>query len=70
MEKQVLDSPFTKKKFLNLVKQFNDDQVTFFEDFAISEKDFLKLEIEIPENFANTPLMKIQYPSLHIMYFL
>ena len=38
MEKQVLDSPFTKKEFLNLVKRFNDDQDTFFEDFAISDK--------------------------------
>ena len=36
MEKQVLNSPFTKKEFLNLVKQFNDDQDTVFENFAIS----------------------------------
>jgi hypothetical protein len=38
VEKQVLESPFTKKEFLNLVKQFNDNQVTFLEDFAISDK--------------------------------
>ena len=43
MEKQVLDSPFTKKEFLNLVKQFNDDQVTFFEDFAISDKTIVNI---------------------------
>ena len=43
MEKQVLDSPFTKKEFLNLVKQFNDDQVTFFEDFAISDLSLIHI---------------------------
>ena len=43
MEKQVLDSPFIKKEFLNLVKQFNDDQVTFFEDFAISDKTIVNI---------------------------
>ena len=43
MEKQVLDSPFTKKEFLNLVKQFNDDQDTIFEDFAISEKTIVNI---------------------------
>ena len=43
MEKQVLDSPFTKKEFLNLVKQFNDDQDTFFEDFAISDKTIVNI---------------------------
>ena len=43
MEKQVLDSPFTKKEFLNLVKQFNDNQVTFFEDFAISDKTIVNI---------------------------
>ena len=36
MEKQVLDSPFTKKEYLNLVKQFNDRQDEIFDDFAIS----------------------------------
>ena len=43
MEKQVLDSPFTKKEFLNLVKQFNDDQVTVFEDFAKSDKTIVNI---------------------------
>ena len=43
MEKQVLDSPFTKKEFLNLIKQFNDDQVTIFEDFAISDKTIVNI---------------------------
>ena len=43
MEKQVLDSPFTKKEFLNLVKQFNDDQDTIFEDFAISDKTIVNI---------------------------
>ena len=36
MEKQFLNSPFIKKEFLNLVKQFNDDQDIVFDDFAIS----------------------------------
>ena len=43
MEKQVLDSPFTKKEFLNLVKQFNDNQVTIFEDFAITDKKIVNI---------------------------
>ena len=43
MEKQVLDSPFTKKEFLNLVKQLNDDQVTIFEDFAISDNTIINI---------------------------
>ena len=43
MEKQVLDSPFTKREFLNLVKQFNDDQDAFFEDFAISNKTIINI---------------------------
>ena len=43
MEKQVLDSPFTKKEFLNLVKQFNDNQVTIFEDFAILDKTLVNI---------------------------
>ncbi len=43
MEKQVLDSPFTKKEFLNLVKQFNDNQVTFFENYAISDKTIVNI---------------------------
>jgi len=43
VEKQVLDSPFTKKEFLNLVKQFNDEQVTIFEDFAISNTTIVNI---------------------------
>ena len=43
VEKQVLDSPFTNKEFLNLVKQFNDDQDTIFEDFAISDKTIVNI---------------------------
>ena len=43
MEKQVLDSPFTKKEFLNLVNQFNDHQDTIFEDFAISDKKIVNI---------------------------
>jgi len=43
VEKQVLDSPFTKKEFLNLVKQFNDDQDSIFKDFAISDKTILNI---------------------------
>ena len=43
MEKQVLDSPFTNKEFLNLVKQFNDDQDIIFENFAISDKTVVNI---------------------------
>ena len=43
MEKQVLDSPFTKKEFLNLVKQFNDKQDIVFDDFAISDKTIVNI---------------------------
>ena len=43
MEKQVLESPFVKKEFLNLVKQFNDNEVTVFEDFAISDKTLVNI---------------------------
>ena len=43
MEKQVLDSPFTNKEFLNLVKQFNDDQDSIFKDFAISDKTIVNI---------------------------
>ena len=43
MEKQVLDSPFTKKEFLNLVKQFNDNQDIVFDDFAISDKTIVNI---------------------------
>ena len=43
MEKQVLYSPFTNQKFLKLVKQFNDDQVTVFEDFAMSDKTIVNI---------------------------
>ena len=45
MEKQVLDSPFTNKEFLKLVTQFNDDQDTIFEDFAISDKTIVNLSL-------------------------
>ena len=43
VEKQVLDSPFTKKEFLNLVKQFNNDQDSIFKDFAISDKTIVNI---------------------------
>jgi len=43
VEKQVLNSPFTKKEFLNLVKQFNDDQDIVFDDFAISNKTVVNI---------------------------
>jgi len=43
VEKQVLESPFVKKEFLNLVKQFNDNEVTVFEDFAISDKTLVNI---------------------------
>ena len=43
MEKQVLDSPFTKKEYLNLVKQFNDEHDKIFHDFAISGKTIVNI---------------------------
>jgi len=43
VEKQVLNSPFIKKEFLNLVKQFNDDQDIIFEDFAISNNTIVNI---------------------------
>ena len=43
MKKQVLESPFTKKEFLNLVKQFNDNQDIVFDDFAISDKTIVNI---------------------------
>ena len=76
MEKQVLDSPFTKKEFLNLVKQFNDDQVTFFEDFAISDKTIVNIgnrdfvdyrpTSEISKNILeNNSISNVNFDSLH-----
>ena len=76
MEKQVLDSPFTKKEYLNLVKQFNDEHDKIFHDFAISGKtivnignrDFVDyrptshLSSEILEDNA---ISKINLDSLH-----
>ena len=76
MEKQVLDSPFTKKEFLNLVKQFNDDQVTFFDDFAISDKTIVNIgnrdfvdyrpTSEINKNILeNNSISNVNFDSLH-----
>ena len=76
MEKQVLDSPFTKKEFLNLVKQFNDDKVTIFEDFAILDKtivnvgnrDFVDYRptSEISKKILeNNSISNINFDSLH-----
>ena len=76
MEKQVLDSPFTKKEFLNLVKQFNDDQDTIFDDFAISDKTIVNIgnrdfvdyrpTIEISKNILeNNSISNINFDSLH-----
>ena len=76
MEKQVLDSPFTKKEFLKLVKQFNDDQDTIFEDFAISDKTIVNIgnrdfvdyrpNIEISKKILhNNSILDINFDSLH-----
>ena len=76
MEKQVLDSPFTKKEFLNLVKQFNDDQDTIFEDFAISDKTIVNIgnrdfvdyrpTSEISKNILeNNSISNVNFDSLH-----
>ena len=77
MEKQVLDSPFTKKEFLNLVKQFNDDQDTIFEDFAISDKTIVNIgnrdfvdyrpTSEISKKFLeDNSISNINFDSLHL----
>ena len=76
MEKQVLDSPFIKKEFLNLVKQFNDDQVTIFDDFAISDKTIVNIgnrdfvdyrpTSEISRGFLDdNSISNINFDSLH-----
>ena len=76
MEKQVLESPFTKKEFLNLVKQFNDDQDTIFEDFAISDKTILNIgnrdfvdyrpTSEINQDILqNNSIANVNFDSLH-----
>ena len=46
MEEQVLNSPFVKKEFLNLVKQFNSHQDIIFEDFAISDNTIVNIGTE------------------------
>jgi succinate dehydrogenase flavin-adding protein (antitoxin of CptAB toxin-antitoxin module) len=76
VEKQVLDSPFTKKEFLNLVKQLNDDQDLFFEDFAISDKTIVNIgnrdfvdyrpTSDISKNFLeDNSISNINLDSLH-----
>jgi len=76
VEKQVLDSPFTKKEFLNLVKQFNDDQDSIFEDFAISDKTIINIgnrdfvdyrpTCEISKNLLEVNFISdINFDSLH-----
>ena len=76
MEKQVLNSPFTKKEYLNLVKQFNDEQDKVFDDFAISDKtivnignrDFVDYRPTInlsDEILKDNAVSKINLDSLH-----
>ena len=76
MEKQVLDSPFIKKEYLNLVKQFNNDRDTFFEDFAISDKTIINIgnrdvvDYRPTSNISSKTLKenaisKINFDSLH-----
>ena len=76
MEKQVLDSPFINKKFLNLVKQFNDDQDTIFEDFAISDKTIVNIgnrdfvdyrpTSELSKNILETnSISNVNFESIH-----
>jgi len=57
VEKQVLDSPFTKKEYLNLVKQFNGAQDIIFDDFAISKKTIV--------NIGNRDFVDYR-PTIHI----
>ncbi len=76
MEKQVLDSPFTKKEYLNLVKQFNDEHDEIFDDFAISRKTIVNIgnrefvdyrpTIDIKfELLRSNAISKINLDSLH-----
>ena len=76
MEKQVLESPFINKEFLNLVKQFNDDEDSIFEDFAISDKTIVNIgnrdfvdyrpTIEINKNILeNNSILNVNFDSLH-----
>ena len=76
MEKQVLDSPFANKEFLNLVKQFNDDQDIIFENFAISDKTIVNIgnrdfvdyrpSSEISKNILeNNSISNVNFDSLH-----
>ena len=80
MEKQVLNSPFTKKEYLNLVKQFNDEQDKIFDDFAVSDKtivnignrDFVDYRPTInlsDEILKDNAVSKINLDSLHFFKF-
>ena len=76
MEKQVLESPFTKKDFLKLIHQFSEPKDIKFEDFAISNstiinignRDFVDyrpsvvLDIKMLED---NNIKKIDFDSLH-----
>ena len=75
-KKQVLDSPFTNKEFLNLVKQFNEDQDIIFENFAISDKTIVNIgnrdfvdyrpSSEISKNILeNNSISNVNFDSLH-----
>ena len=76
MEKQVLDSPFITKEYLNLVKQFNDIHDEIFDNFAISDntivnigsREFVDYRPTIDLNFEtcrNNSISEINLDSLH-----
>ena len=76
MEKHVLDSPFTKKEYLSLVKQFNDENDKIFDDFAISgntivnigNREFVDYRPTIDinsETCRNNSVSQINLDSLH-----
>ena len=75
--KTSFESPFVKKEFLNLVKQFNDDQVTVFEDFAVSDKTIVNIgnrdfvdyrpTIEISKKFLRIILFQILILTRYII---
>ena len=76
MEKQVLESPFTKKEFLELIHQISEPKERKFEDFVISNstiknigsRDFVDyrpsiiLDIKMLEE---NNIKKINFDSLH-----
>ena len=76
MKKQVLESPFTKKEFLDLVGQVSESQDIKHEDFAIAEtsiinigsREFVDYRPSIvlkKEILENSKINTVKFDSLH-----